>query len=43
MQAKQFAAEVGIELIDGQQLGILLAEYGNLEEEQGGPATNAQG
>jgi Holliday junction DNA helicase RuvB len=43
IQAKEFAGEVGIELIDGQQLGILLAEYGNLEEEQGGPATNAQG
>ena len=41
MQAKQFAGEVGIELIDGQQLGILLAEYGNPEED--GPTTNSQG
>jgi HJR/Mrr/RecB family endonuclease len=43
IQAKEFAGEVGIELIDGQQLGILLAEYGNLEEEEDGPATNPQG
>jgi Holliday junction resolvasome RuvABC ATP-dependent DNA helicase subunit len=43
IQAKEFAGEVGIELIDGQQLGILVAEYGNLEEEQDGPATNTQG
>jgi len=40
MQAKEFAGEVGIELIDGQQLGILLAEYGNPED---GPTTNSQG
>jgi hypothetical protein len=41
MQAKEFAAEVGIELIDGQQLRILLAEYGNLEEH--GPMIDPQG
>lgn len=29
IQAKEFAGEVGIELIDGQRLGSLLAEYGN--------------
>jgi len=41
MQAKEFAGEVGIELIDGQQLRILLAEYGNLEED--GPTKDPQG
>ncbi len=41
MQAKEFAGEVGIELIDGQQLRILLAEYGNLEED--GPMKDPQG
>jgi HJR/Mrr/RecB family endonuclease len=39
IQAKEFAGEVGIELIDGQQLGILLAGYGNPEED--GPATDS--
>jgi Holliday junction resolvasome RuvABC ATP-dependent DNA helicase subunit len=34
VQAKEFAGEVGIELIDGQQLGNLLAEYGNPMEEK---------
>lgn len=34
VQAKEFAGEVGIELIDGQQLGNLLAEYGNPLEEK---------
>jgi restriction system protein len=34
VQAKEFAGEVGIELIDGQGLGNLLAEYGNSEEDQ---------
>ena len=29
VQAKEFASEVGIELIDGQRLGILVAEYDN--------------
>jgi len=38
IQAKEFAGEVGIELIDGQQLGILLAEYGDSEGD--GPATD---
>ena len=34
LQAIEFASEVGIELIDGQRLGNLLAEYGNpLEDE----------
>jgi restriction endonuclease Mrr len=39
IQAKEFAGGVGIELIDGQQLGILLAEYGDSEED--GPATDS--
>jgi len=39
IQAKEFAGEVGIELIDGQQLGILLAEYGDSEGD--GPATDS--
>jgi hypothetical protein len=39
IQAKEFAGEVGIELIDGQQLGILLAGYGNPEED--GPGTDS--
>ena len=34
IQAKEFAGEVGIELIDGQQLGNLLAEYGNPLEDK---------
>jgi Holliday junction DNA helicase RuvB len=34
LQAKEFAAEVGIELVDGQQLGNLLAEYGNPLEDK---------
>lgn len=34
VQAKEFAGEVGIELIDGEQLGYLLAEYGNPLEEK---------
>lgn len=34
IQAKEFAGEVGIELIDGQQLGNLLVEYGNPLEDK---------
>jgi Holliday junction resolvasome RuvABC ATP-dependent DNA helicase subunit len=34
VQAKEFADEVGIELIDGQRLGNLLAEYGNPLEDK---------
>jgi Holliday junction resolvasome RuvABC ATP-dependent DNA helicase subunit len=34
IQAKEFAADVGIELVDGQRLGNLLAEYGNPLEDK---------
>ncbi len=33
MQAKEFATGVGIELIDGQQLGILLSDYGRPDDD----------
>jgi len=45
VQAKEFAGEVGIELIDGQGLSNLLAEYSNFEgdPQQGDSTTETQG